>query len=268
MSEGNYWAILTAPLLESDAVSAGAKLFYAHISRYTNKLGYCWASNERLATELQLSERTISRYVADLDAAGFITSEVVGVSDGDRRKERRIRLAVPLPFDVAKNGEIDVAKNGENVYMLNNNNTPHIPPQKKKKGRKPRPTEGVRASNPERFLRFWDFYRLRFCKPVGSARAGERGKAAKAWDKCALDAAKIDLLSLKLAALMKTEDWKRGIGIPAASTLLNRIGRGEFSLDDLPEADSEPEAAPTPPARRYIGTRVVDGREVDVYGPA
>ena len=67
---------------------------------------------------------------------------------------------------------------------------------------------------------------------------------------------------------MKTEDWQRGIGIPAASTLLNRIARGEFSLDELPEADVDQEAAPAPPARRYISTQIVDGMEVDVYGSA
>lgn len=113
MSDGNYWAVITAPLLESDAVSDGAKLFYCEVSRRTNPRGYCQTSNETLASELGLGERTVSRYVAELEAAGFITTEQVGVSDRKRRHERRIRLAVPTPFDVAKNGELNIAKNGE-----------------------------------------------------------------------------------------------------------------------------------------------------------
>lgn len=139
MSEGAYWAVLTAPILESTAVSDGAKLFYAQVSRRTNRLGYCWASNRTLSEELGVGERTVSRYVAELEAAGFIACEMVGIDDRKRRRERHIRLAVPAPFDVAKNGEIKVAKNGESNVAKNgdtikvnnksNKNKPPIVPQ-------------------------------------------------------------------------------------------------------------------------------------------
>lgn len=131
MSEGAYWAVLTAPILESNAVSDGAKLFYAQVSRRTNRLGYCWASNRTLSEELGVGERTVSRYVAELEAAGFIACEMVGIDDRKRRRERHICLAVPAPFDVAKNGEIKVAKNGDTIEVINksNKNKPPIVPR-------------------------------------------------------------------------------------------------------------------------------------------
>ena len=86
MSEGAYWAVLTAPILESREICDGAKLFYAQVSLRTGRTGYCWASNRALSEELGLGERTVSRYVAELEAAGFIVCEVTCVSDRKRRR--------------------------------------------------------------------------------------------------------------------------------------------------------------------------------------
>ena len=227
-NQGNYWAVLTAPILESREISDGAKLFYAQVSRRTNALGYCWASNKTLSEDLGISERTVSRYVAELEAEGFIMTEQVGVSDRKRRIERHIRLAVPSPFNLAKNGEVKVAKNGEvkvakngeakvakngDPYKENNNsynNTPHNPPR-----------GSVRAKTdpdwkPERFNAFWAFYRTRIC---------EKGRipALRAWDKLQPSDELIDEIARALLyQLEHDEEWARGIGRPHASTYLNQ----------------------------------------------
>ena len=97
-AQSSYWAVITAPVLESRNLTDGAKLFYAEVSRRTNQRGYCWASNEALAEALGRGESTVSRYVAELEAEGFITCEFVGVRDRKRHAERHIRLAMPVPF--------------------------------------------------------------------------------------------------------------------------------------------------------------------------
>lgn len=261
MSEGNYWAVITAPILESKAVSDGAKLFYCEVSRRTNQRGYCWASNETLASELGLGERTISRYVSELERAGFITTEQVGVSDRKRRHERRIRLAVPMPFDVAKTGELNVAKTGDH-YKENNksNNIPPISPQGKAEEDQ---LKNVCSWKPDRFMRFWEFYRTVFCASDRS-RAGERAAAASAWDKLKPNEQAIKQMGAKLEAIMKTRQWKDGYGIKMASTFLNGIRLGKIDVNELPEPQSDKPGAQKP-QRRYTGTRVINGREVDVY---
>lgn len=240
MSEGAYWAVITAPILESGDVSDGAKLFYCEVSRRTNQRGYCWASNEALATDLGVCARTVSRYVSELEDAGFITTEQVGVRDRKRRHERHIRLAVPVPFDVDKNVYVNVDKNGElnvdkNVHhhKENNkskNNNPLEPPLGGR--RVPEPAKW----RPDRFESFWEYYRQ-------NVNPANRAAARKAWDKLKPDDDVIHDIGMALKARLRTdEEWKRGIGRPHASTYLN----GQQWLDcgptaPRPGAPSEPE---------------------------
>ena len=237
MSDGNYYAVITAPILESRTISDGAKLFYCEVSRRTNQRGYCWASNQSLAEQLGLGERTVSRYVAELESAGFITTEHVGVSDRKRRRERHIRLTVPVPVDVAKNGEIKVAKNGEAKVAKNgdihkeNNKSKNIPPVTPQEGmRTPEPAKW----KPERFEAFWAFYRQ-------NINPANRAAARKAWDKLKPDDDMIRDIGIALTARLRTDaEWARGIGKPHASTYLN----GQQWLDTGPTAPREQNAAP------------------------
>ena len=241
MSKSSYWAVLTAPLLESTEVTDGAKLFYAQISRRTQTEGYCWASNRTLSEELGVTMRTITRYVAELEAAGFIKTEFSGVHDRKRHAERRIRLAVPVPFNMEKNVYPSVDKNdGDNIdknvgrNKVKNKrikNNPLNPPQ----GESERTEEKVCVWNEARFLKFWQFYRDTFCAKDHS-RAGERAAAAAAWDKLKPDAKTIGKLGVKLNAIMKTQQWRDGYGIKMASTFLNGVRLRKIDLDELPEA--------------------------------
>lgn len=254
MGDGAYYATLTAPILESRKVSDGAKLFYANISRYTSSTGVCWASNQKLAEDLGIGERTISRYVAELAAAGFIHVEFVGVSGKKRRAERRIRVADPYPFKIAKSGDVKVAKNGEAKVAKNGKgkvakngernkdeyiNSEYIPPISPQGD-----GVGEETEKPEdRFERFWVFYRDVFCA-VDHSRAGGKAKARKAWDKLKVTDDLARKIWLYLEAKMRTEMWKRGIGIQYASSFLNDIARGDI---DLTPVQSSPPPPGTPP---------------------
>ncbi len=251
-SAGTYWAVLTAPILESTEVSDGAKLFFAQVSRFTNARGYCWASNRTLSEELGISERTVSRYVAELESAGFIMTELVGVSDRKRRRERHIRLAVPHPFNLAKNGDSNLAKNGD-TNLAKNGDTNNVDNNKQDNNPPEPPTGGTHQPlpakwKPERFEAFWLYYRQ-------NVNPANRAAARKAWDKLKPDDETIRDIGRAIKSRLKNdEEWARGIGRPHASTYLN----GQMWLDDQPSAQSER-------SRRWVGTKIIDGQEVDVF---
>lgn len=227
--QGTYWAVITAPILEARTVSDGAKLFYCEVSRRTNRLGYCWASNKTLAEELSVGERTISRYVSELELAGFITTEQIGVSDRKRRHERRIRLAVPTPFNLAKNGEVNVAKNGElNIakngdhYKENNKsnkNTPSSPPQG--------------DASVDFFERFWARY----------PKKKNKQAARKAWDKLNPNRELCKQMSVALIAQMRSEEWQRENGrfVPYPASWINgKRWEDEVTIPAPPRSEASP----------------------------
>ena len=228
MSESGYFAVIPGWLLSACEVSDGAKLFYGEVSRRCNERGYCWASNETLAADLKCGARTISRYVSELESAGAIMTEDVGVSDRKRRHERRIRLAETCGFNVAKNGELNiakngdlnVAKNGEVVNRLNNksmNNTP-IPP-------------GEGEGDPM-FDRFWKLY----------PRKVNKQAARRAWDRLKPNLLLCSQMSLALKAQMRSEQWTREGGryIPYPSSWIN----GRRWEDEMPDAPQRPPDEP------------------------
>lgn len=71
----NYYLILTADVL-SAKINANAKLLYAVISGLTNNKGYCYASNDYLAHQMQLQERQIQYLLKELKDNKLITINI------------------------------------------------------------------------------------------------------------------------------------------------------------------------------------------------
>lgn len=123
----------------------------------------------------------------------------------------------------------------ENPTEINKDNI-IIPPKAPKKGRQskraPKPGPDWK---PERFAKFWDWYRTH-CR-------GENKQAAiRAWDRLKPDDALIDQMGKALQKQVQSPDWQKGIGIPHASTWLNNA-----RWEDSPKvagADQKPEPAP------------------------
>lgn len=123
---------------------------------------------------------------------------------------------------------------------------------KEKTDKAPIPPAGVDEQS-EMFERFWKAY------PLRDGRYSPKPPALRAWKKLKPD---IALLRQMLAALERqkqSESWTRENGryIPMAATWLNqRRWETEPVTDALPEQKN---------GRRYVGTEIVDGVEVDVY---
>ena len=119
--------------------------------------------------------------------------------------------------------------------------TPQSPPEgdphPKKKNSRKRDSKAQADALPQRFEKFWDYYRTHVPEGVS---AGNRQKAIRAWDKLAPDDALVDNLATALAAQTKTQVWKSGVGVPHASTWLNNRGWE----DDWGAAADPPREAP------------------------
>lgn len=237
MSEGqnpspSYWSTVPYSVLSSRTLSDKTKLVYGVIASLTQAkdedgaiLGYCYASNAYLADIMGCGERTITRSVAELVEAGELIVRHVGTNKAACKHQRRIYTLETYVRSLVKSGEVasfDYAgldKNGEalinRIDNKRNDNKPPIIPQ------------GNNAA--DRFEAFWVYYRDTVCADDHS-RAGNKAAAQKAWDKLAPGKDLADKLAVYLAAQLRTEMWQRGYGIPYASTLLNRIRRGEVDL--------------------------------------
>lgn len=236
--ELSYYAVVPAQVLTSQAISDKSKLVYGVLASMAREDGYCWASNKALAAIMGCGERTISRAIAELTDVGELIVQDVGNGDRVGNHERRIYTRETAVRSLAKIGspasfgEASLDKNGEAVFNRIDNikpNTPLEPPHAEK--RTPTPA----GWKPERFEAFWEYYRR-------NVNPANRTAARKAWDKLKPDDETITQIGRALAARLREDDeWRRGIGMPHASTYLN----GEMWLDGW---DKPKRAADDPPA--------------------
>lgn len=231
-----YWAVIPADVRYDEALPPNAKLLYGEISALTNEKGYCYAQNAFFSKVYGWSVATIQRLLNALADRGYIQVEIVRNKRTKEVEERRIyaglQVGVTPPL---KNERTSPQKKGDpplkNDFPIkeeqyNTNNTP-IPP----KG-----ARGVSMPKwkPEAFERWWGYYRKH-------GRGENRAGAVKAWDRLKPDDTLIQTMGNALMAQVKGEQWRRGVGIPYASTWLNNrrweddpLPAGQDAEDDGP----------------------------------
>lgn len=222
-----FWAVIPATVLYDDSIPANAKLLYGQISTVTGYTGEgrcCAATNAQLAGPNKLSEDSVSRLIKALEKAGHI--EVRYAPDPkDGHPVRSIYQVLQAPPLIGKNADKFIGKKTDPLSakkpmsnVLDNNiyNPPQAPQggqaRQNASTRKKRAVRSVPDWKPERFEGFWEFY------PRGEGRQA----AVRAWDKLKPDDALIDQIAAALVRQKATDEWRRGIGIPHASTYLNQ----------------------------------------------
>lgn len=271
---GGLYAVIPARVLYDERLRPTAKLLYGEIVRLAQSSGYCYATNKQLMGVCGLSDKSVSELVGQLRACGHIRLEMVrrNGESGDIIQRR-----IFIGQDLAKSGpemegEIheggypeksgDVSRKIGRGYpeksggiISNNiiNNIPPISPQKGGSVKKRKRNKSAPEWKPERFEKFWEYYRTH-------GRDNDRAGAVREWDRLKPEDDLIDTMARALAAQAASDEWRRGIGIPYACRWL----RNERWRDTgLRRSESDTEEAP--PRRRYIGKRVIDGEEVDVF---
>lgn len=66
------WTGVPNFILETKKVSVGAKLVYAMLLKYARELQECFPGQQRLAADIGSSERSVRRWLQDLEAVGLI----------------------------------------------------------------------------------------------------------------------------------------------------------------------------------------------------
>lgn len=101
--EKSYYIVIPGVVRTDKRLSSDEQLLYGEITSLTNLHGYCWATNEYLATLMQASERTIQRYLKNLVACGHITITFDDTGNGATRKIF-LMAATPTTQGVPKHG--------------------------------------------------------------------------------------------------------------------------------------------------------------------
>lgn len=244
----SYWAVVPAGIRYDDRIPANAKLLYAEISALTGQEGYCWADNAYFAGLYQVTERSIRRLLECLQAQGYIRIEEER-GDHNKLQARRIYAGLnpllgqgPLDTECPNYGEpLDknvrpLDKNVQRQLIKKQINISSV----REHGKQTRPRSAP-DWKPERFEAFWKFYR-RIPGEDGKSRNENKQAAMDAWDRLRPDDALIATIGKALLRQLATPAWKRGIGIPMASTYLNKARWTD--ADDLPDPGEDAETEP------------------------
>ena len=121
MGKPNYYAIIPAEVRYSN-LKPNAKLLYGEITALSNKLGYCFASNNYFAELYGVSKNTISGWISDLKKLGFITVSI------ERNSNKQI---VKRSLGITKKMDRPIhQKMKENTTSINNTSNINITKEK------------------------------------------------------------------------------------------------------------------------------------------
>ncbi|WP_051951446.1 helix-turn-helix domain-containing protein [Flavobacterium sp. ASV13] len=85
MDQPNFYALIPANVRYDQNLKPNAKLLYGEITALCNTSGFCWAGNEYFAKLYKVDQKTVSRWISDLEKGGYISVEVIK-KDGNKRK--------------------------------------------------------------------------------------------------------------------------------------------------------------------------------------
>lgn len=229
-----------------EAIFLDSIMFWYRTNRGDNKNyhdGRWWTYNSVKAYEEVFpwwSKRQIRRIIDNCLAKGALIS-------GDFNEDRRDRTAWYTPSDellvlygeafsendkcICQKGQMHLSETAsacdQNVKPLPCIDHVYIPPISPQEDVGPLEKKSVPKWRPERFAAFWEYY------PRGENKQG----AARAWDKLKPSDELIDTMAKALKRQLASEEWKRDIGIPYASTWLNQR-RWEDEIKAVPISDS------------------------------
>lgn len=192
--DAGYYAVIPADVRYDNDLTPNAKLLYGEITALCKKEGYCWATNKHFADLYQTSEKTISRWIANLEEKGYIGTSVrtFRYDDGTVKKVRYIYLDKNKLDHMDKNVQNHMDKSvsdhpDENVPYNNKISNNKI---SKNKGRKvfiPPTVEEVQLYCKERSNKvdaenFIDYYTARGWK-LGKETMKDWKAAVRTWER-------------------------------------------------------------------------------------
>ena len=112
----SYFSIIPATVRYDDSLSANAKLMYGELTALANEHGYAYATNGYFVELYKAGERSVIRWLRELEKGGHITSRFEVTKLGTRRKIFIGILSVEGVPKLATGG----AKTGNHINITNN----------------------------------------------------------------------------------------------------------------------------------------------------
>ena len=118
----SFYAIIPADVRYDIYLSPNAKLLYGEITALCNEKGYCWASNDYFSKLYDVTKKSISTWISQLENNNYINVEMVYKEGGKEIVNRYIRLCVyPMEEKVNTPMEEKVKDNTTNINITVNN---------------------------------------------------------------------------------------------------------------------------------------------------
>lgn len=262
LTGGGMYLVIPYAVAHDMRLSGRAKLLYGEIVRLASARGYCYASNEALLEVLThedldtgaigtITERTLQRLLAELKDRGHIYTDTGPVSNskGGETTMRRIFVGQKLAERPQDLGVTKMSPPDKNV-------TPGVtkmsPPIRSKKN--------IKGSNPHTPVEVWDAIEAYLGGSDGDPEYREA----------------IEALLRNRQAMGKPVRTRQAMN--QIINRLRRVNQRETEIAMLNKAvemgwltvyplkpDELPETA-KPASKRFLGTKIVDGVEVDVFG--
>ena len=87
-----YYCIIPADVLDDERIPDGAKLLYGEITALCSEKGFCFASNDYLASRRKRRRCTIISWINTLVECGYLKRELCYNAESKEVKERRLYL--------------------------------------------------------------------------------------------------------------------------------------------------------------------------------
>lgn len=92
----NYYLFIPAQIAHDDRLKSDAKMIYGEIAALANVYGKVFISNAKLALRYNIRKETVSRHISNLEALGYIATELQYKPQSKVVEGRLINL---LPID-------------------------------------------------------------------------------------------------------------------------------------------------------------------------
>lgn len=124
----SYYAIIPSNVRYDEELTPNAKLLYGEITALCNEKGYCWASNSYFSELYGVSKTSISKWINQLIAKGYVTSEMQ-YKEGTKEILNRYLRIVNDPIKEKLNTPIEEKLKDNNTSFNNttNNTKEYIP---------------------------------------------------------------------------------------------------------------------------------------------
>jgi uncharacterized phage protein (TIGR02220 family) len=122
----SYYAIIPANVRYDKELAPNAKLLYGEITALCNEKGYCWASNSYFSDLYNVSKVSISKWVNQLVAKGYLHSDI-RYKDGTKEILNRYLRIINDPIKEKLNTPIkEKLKDNNTSFNTTSNNTKEI----------------------------------------------------------------------------------------------------------------------------------------------